>query len=264
MPNKTILCPDKIHSVELIAPKTYRIDEAGIANCYLLIGDKKALLIDSGNGAGNLLETVQALTDLPVELVLTHRHCDHAGGRNNFKEYGFHKNDNHLVYRIESSKLASKSLCKGTGRDFVYTKKPFKAKKRLFKDTDIFELGGRIVRLMNVPGHTKGSVVFLDESTHLMFTGDDVNYWLWLQLPGCTSVKEWLPGAKKILSMMDEYKAYCGHNDGYISKEMVEELIKRGEEILAGKKGTPIGHGVLSYPDNNFQDHSVIWYKKVQ
>lgn len=64
--------------------------------------------------------------------------------------------------------------------------------------------------------------------------------------------------------MMDEYKAYCGHNDGYISKEMVEELIKRGEEILAGKKGTPIGHGVLSYPDNNFQDHSVIWYKKVQ
>jgi hydroxyacylglutathione hydrolase len=255
---------DGVHSVELIAPNTYRIDEATIANCYLLIGEKKALLIDTGDGVGNLLETVESLTNKPVEVVLTHRHCDHAGGRNWFKDYSFHKNDNHWIYALESSGLATQKLAGMSGKSVTITKKPYHAKKHVFSDTQVFDLGGRIVRIMNVPGHTRGSIVLLDEKEKLMFTGDEVNYWLWLQLPGCTNVVSWLPNAKKILSLMDEYKAYCGHNDGLVTKAMVQELVTRGEELVAGKKGIDIGHGVYSYPDNDWQHHSVIWYKRVK
>lgn len=263
MENKIVLAPDGIHSIEQIGPATYRIDEKGICNAYLLIGKDKALLIDSGDGVGNIRETVETLTKLPLTIALTHRHCDHAGGRNWFPSYSFHKNDNHFIYALESSEFATKKLAGMSGKSVTITKKPFHSKKVLFDDTTVFDLGERTIKVMNIPGHTKGSVVFIDEKEKLMFTGDEVNYWLWLQLPGCTNVRTWLPNAKKIHALMDTYAAYCGHNNGLLTKEMVDELIKNGEEIVSGKKGQKLGHGVLTYPDNDWQNHSVIWYKKV-
>ncbi|MBU3145830.1 hypothetical protein [Clostridium sp. CF012] len=37
-----------LHTVEQIAPNTYRIDENGAVNCYLAVGKERALLIDTG------------------------------------------------------------------------------------------------------------------------------------------------------------------------------------------------------------------------
>src|SRR5574344_103830 len=252
MENKIVLAPDGIHSIEQIGPATYRIDEKGICNAYLLIGKDKALLIDSGDGVGNVREAVETLTKLPIIVALTHRHCDHAGGRNWFEDYSFHEGDDHLIYALESSQWATKKLAGMSGKSVEITKKPFHSKKFIFTDKTSFDLGNRTIKVMNVPGHTKGSVVFIDDKEKLMFTGDEGNYWLWLQLPGCTNVRIWLPNAKKILSLMDNFKAYCGHNDGLLTKPMVQELISRGEELLSGQKGIDIGHGVYSYPDNDW------------
>ena len=47
---------------------------------YLLEGDEKALLIDTGWGAGNLREFVEKLTTKPVLVTNTHGHLDHSGG----------------------------------------------------------------------------------------------------------------------------------------------------------------------------------------
>jgi hydroxyacylglutathione hydrolase len=257
---------DGIHEATLIGEKTYRIDEAGIANCYLLLGEKKALLIDSGDGVGNLLECVNQLTSLPIDVVLTHRHCDHGGGRNWFKQYHFHKKDNHAIYWLESTEFATKKLAGMSGKAVTLEKKPYHAKKVLIDDTTIFDLGGRIIRMMNVPGHTQGSIVLIDEKGKFLFTGDEVNYWLWLQLPGCTSVEKWYPNAEKILSLMKStgFAAYCGHNDGLLTIPMVEELLQRGKELLAGGKGVKVSRGVYSYPDNDWKSHSVIWYHHVR
>lgn len=255
---------DGIHKTYKISDDTYRIDEDGIANCYLLLGSKKALLIDTGDGVGNLKESVDALTKLPLVVVLTHRHCDHAGGRNWFKDYAFHKNDNHWIYQLESTQLASKKLAGMSGRKIAFSKKPYHAKAQVFDDTCIFDLGDRLIRVMNVPGHTKGSVCFIDEKEHRLFTGDEVNPWLWLQLPGCTSVKTWLPNAKKILSLADQFQLYCGHNDGLVKKEEVARLVQCGEELLAGKPYIKVSRGVYAYPDNLWKEHPVIWFKKIK
>ena len=42
-------------------------------------GKRKALLIDGLSGVGSLKAFVQELTDLPVEVVITHGHVDHWG-----------------------------------------------------------------------------------------------------------------------------------------------------------------------------------------
>src|SRR5574344_301707 len=255
---------DHDHQITKITSDTYRISEDNIANAYLLWGDKKALLIDSGLGVGNIREVAESLTSLPIEVVLTHLHCDHAGGRNWFSSYAYHKKDNNGILYFLASNYAGRKLLKMEGRDNKLSKKPHQAKRLLFDDTCVFDLGGRLIRVMNTPGHTPGSTVYLDEKEKLMFTGDEVEPWLWLQLPGSLSVESWLPNAKKILSLADQYAIYGGHDKGELPKAELEELVLRGEELVNGAKGVKVSRGVFAYPDNDWQNHVVIWYHKVK
>lgn len=104
-----------IYKAEQIAPGTYRIDEAGAVNCYLLEGNKKALLIDTGIGIGCIREETEKLTNLPAEVVLTHAHCDHAGGIGWFDHYYVHQSDTAPIYKLLSSRFAASLLLpKGT------------------------------------------------------------------------------------------------------------------------------------------------------
>jgi hydroxyacylglutathione hydrolase len=256
-----INCKDGIHSYEEIAPKTYRIDEHGIANTYLLLGEKAALLIDSGLGVGNILASVQELTSLPITLALTHRHCDHAGGRDYFKEYYVHEGDKPLIYKILSSKFACKQLLKmNKAEGVVLSKKPYHSKVRYMDDQATFDLGGRVVRILHVVGHTQGSVVFLDETTHLMFTGDDVNPYLWMQLPGCSTLSEWIPGAEKILALSETYIPFCGHDVGKLSHEGIAQTVALVKRLLLEKPA--ITGKQLDYPlDKNATPRVVVGKK---
>jgi hydroxyacylglutathione hydrolase len=139
-------------------------------------------------------------------------------------------------------------LKKNNVKGLHLSKKPNHSVLMPFKDNGTFELGDRTITAVHVPGHTRGSVVYLDPKTHLMFTGDDVNPYLWLQLPGCTSLSEWLPGAETILKLADTYTPYCGHSTGLIKKEDIAKLIALGKEILAKKP--PFKGKALDYPED--------------
>lgn len=68
------------YPIRKIADDTYMISDFGIANCYLLIGEERALLIDCGLGIGDIKGAVEKITDKPILVVATHGHVDHAGG----------------------------------------------------------------------------------------------------------------------------------------------------------------------------------------
>ena len=57
---------------------TWRIEDTGV-RFFLLAGEKKALLIDSGMQISNAKEIAQGLTALPIELLNTHGDRDHVG-----------------------------------------------------------------------------------------------------------------------------------------------------------------------------------------
>ena len=65
----------------LIGENIYHIYEPGGVYTTLIIGNEKALLIDTGYGYGNLREAVARLTDLPLIVANTHGHFDHVGGK---------------------------------------------------------------------------------------------------------------------------------------------------------------------------------------
>ena len=63
-------------------PNTWTIMLQGSPHfVYLLIGEEKAMLIDSFYGQGDLRAFVETITDKPVIVANTHGHFDHTGGK---------------------------------------------------------------------------------------------------------------------------------------------------------------------------------------
>lgn len=226
---------ENIYTVEQIAPNSYRLDEHGFANCYLLVGSERAMLIDTGLGLGRLKDEVEKLTSLPLDVVLTHAHCDHAGGTGWFPQYYVHIADRPLVYRFLSSRFAA-HLMKPKGMQLQ--KLPHRSAPVFIKDGHVFDLGGRKVRAVNVPGHTRGSIALVDEGEKLLFTGDDCNESLWMQLPGCTTLKSWLQGGQTLLDLAKTYRPWCGHGMGRQSLEQMERTYQLVNDLSQGKNAS--------------------------
>ena len=90
-------------TVEKIDARTFVISEYKHweeTHCYLLCGQEKALLIDTGLGVSNIRRIVDSLTELPVLAVTTHVHWDHIGGHQYF--------DNIAVHELEKDWLSVK------------------------------------------------------------------------------------------------------------------------------------------------------------
>ncbi len=115
------------------------------STCFLVTGTKRALLIDTGHGTYRVDETVRQLTDLPLTVVNTHAHPDHAGGDGQFPEIWVHP-------------LARTQLTHPNLRDI--------------QDGDIFDLGGIRLTALYTPGHTPDGICFAELDRGYAFIGD--------------------------------------------------------------------------------------------
>lgn len=81
-------------TIEQIDRDTFSISEYKHweeTHCYLLCGEKYAILIDTGLGVSNISRIVDSLTKLPVMTVTTHVHWDHIGGHKYFDNIAVHE-----------------------------------------------------------------------------------------------------------------------------------------------------------------------------
>ena len=75
--------------------------------------------------------------------------------------------------------------------------------------------------------------MLIDEKYKLIFTGDDVNPNMWLQMPGAVSLEEWQKGAEIVLSYLkDGYFAWNGHDEGALSLDMANRVYVLVDEII--------------------------------
>lgn len=123
---------------------------------YLLIGQTRALLIDTGDVADPkampLAKTVTGLLPrgLPLLVVHTHRHMDHRAGDPQFAKL---PNVRVVGYDIDSVK-----------RFYNFTHWP--------EGVAHLDLGGRVIDVLPTPGHNETEVSFYDRNTALFFSGD--------------------------------------------------------------------------------------------
>lgn len=254
------------YPIRKIADDTYMISDFGIANCYLLIGEERALLIDCGLGIGDIKGAVEKITDKPILVVATHGHVDHAGGDGQFEKIYIHTLDTGKTYKFMTSFIVRKLFLigsKGVVDKSIKVKDLVKYDKRPevvgIDDGYVFDLGGRQVKVVHSVGHTYGSILLLDDKTKIAFVGDNMCPSPWLFLPNASYVDEWLESARGILKISDEYAIWWGHEGGFLSQGLIENVIKIGEEAIKKYKKNRILFRVIFYPCNDRVNGSVVF-----
>ena len=225
-----------------IADKTWLIDEHNNNNIYLLEGKDSALIIDAGFGLANLKGFIQTLTSKPLIIVNTHAHPDHAGGDYQFSKVYIGANDIELAkYYTEPStlKYIIDSLFKVSIPDSLRSRDTSSIRKTAFlpvQDGYVFRLGGRDVQVIEVQGHTPGSICLLDPDTKFLFSGDNGQAMTWLFLKESMPVEVYLQTQKKLVSLKSNFsKLFPGHGPSLPVEETLNDLIACSNLILSGK-----------------------------
>lgn len=231
--------------IKEICKNVYLINEFDGTNCYLIVGSEKALLIDCGTGFCDLRGACEEITDKPIILVATHGHCDHIGGAGQFESMYIHKDDCQLINKIQLSTLARKIFLASNPavKAHGFTTKDVKKGKHKTNIVPIseghsFNLGDKVITVHHTPGHTKGSIALIDDADKLVFSGDNVCDALWMQLPGATTLEEWLPSAHWLRKISKTHRVFWGHRVSELTTEYIDTVINWGTEIIKEHQNT--------------------------
>jgi hydroxyacylglutathione hydrolase len=210
---------------------------------YLIRGDKKCLLIDTGWGIGDLPNLIASLSPLPLTVMNSHGHPDHAYGNSMFKKVYVHEADISFINKppdSETRKWITKNILpKPSPENFNIDVWASKVPSLIpIEEGHVFNLGNRHLETICVPGHTPGSVCVLDCENRLLFTGDTIQNPTWLHLEESLPLGQFHKNLKQLQSRMNEFDYILpGHADLQTlpwSKTLVNELVSGIERILEG------------------------------
>lgn len=137
-------------------------------NCYIVSDENdKAIVIDPGDDADFIINKLASLGKDPIEIIATHGHFDHNMA--SFELQQAYK----IPFLISEKDL---SLLKKISKSAKYfTKiKVVKAPKPdgFLKDKHKITFGNSFFEVIEVPGHTPGSVSFYNPQENIVFCGD--------------------------------------------------------------------------------------------
>ncbi len=124
-------------------------------NSYLVIGAEKALLFDLAVDHPDIRAYAEKLAKKPMMLAVSHGHGDHTYRLSSFDEVWIHP--------------ADEPLLQGNGRHPAIDPCP---KVRHLLGGDAIDLGGRVLDVIHIPGHTDGSILLYDRETRTLLGGD--------------------------------------------------------------------------------------------
>ena len=221
---------------------------------YLLIGRRRALLIDAGATGRDIHEALAGLTDLPVTAIPTHLHFDHTNGLRFFDHIA-------LVDLPETrARLRDGQVRPGRLQYMAPLSQPtpaFRVAEWIRPDSDI-DLGGRTVRLLWTPGHTATSVSIYDPEKKRLFTGDMIYTTTIFAFMPDSSLAAYLRTADRLLAALPAdtriYGAHCCRNDRPATAPWLEmsDLRDLRTAVAAVRDGHAHGEGFLlkRYPVN--------------
>jgi glyoxylase-like metal-dependent hydrolase (beta-lactamase superfamily II) len=157
-----------------INENSFRIENNGV-RMFLLLGTKKALLIDSGMTAEKIKDTVKSITSLPVELFNTHADPDHISGNIEFDKFYMHPAEEEN-YRNHGGKGTIIPVC----------------------EDDVIDLGERPLRVIDLCGHTPGSVSLMDEKARVLISGDPIQYGTIFMFGKMRNMNRYIESLKKL------------------------------------------------------------------
>lgn len=195
---------------------------------YIVEGSTSALLIDAGTNIKDLDKIVASITDKPVKLVATHVHPDHTGASvNYFDEVYIHPADTVNVASMMGN---------------------YQGKIIYMKEGDVFDLGGRRIEVVHTPGHTPGSVTFLDYAAGYGFSGDSFGSGNLLVFDKISSFISTCEKMKKIMADKGIKVLYPGHFFGanLETPKRVDDMLTVSKGVMEGTmKGEPAANSLV-------------------
>ncbi len=231
---------------EKIQERITRIYAFSTELMYLVEGNDRAALLDTGSGIGFVRPYVETLTSKPISVFLTHGHVDHAMGASEFPPSSVWINweDTYIYGPHSTYEFRRDGLClieqdgrvKGeiTDKDFTPIRDIHEYND--LKDGEQFDLGGISLVVLRCPGHTRGSLVFLIPELRTVLFGDSCNAFTFLFEDYSESIEttrqSYARLKKQLAGRYDT--AFGSHGDGILVPEILEENIALCDRILEG------------------------------
>ncbi len=232
----------KTYRVRKLMEGVYGISSSGVV-CYLIIGKEKACVVDTAYGFADLKALVEEITDLPLVVFNSHGHIDHTGGNFYFdtpvhiheKEVEVYKRHNDPAFH----RYMEKSL-KALNRIFFWRtlvpRHPETTDEgrvnfsnwKFIKDGDRFDFGELTAEIIEIPGHTQGSVAFYFPEKKLIVTTDGANAATWLFLPESACLSTYINSLHK-LETYDFEHILTGHSLSIFTRKDLQNWIKVAE-----------------------------------
>lgn len=218
---------------EKIAPGTWKILSSGDYS-YLVEGEKEAIAIDTGYGAGNIREYLQTLTEKPVcSVINTHDHFDHTANNGYFDR---------AFMSAETKPLATIPFRSFQGIDF-----PQDYERVVVEEGYTFDLGNRTLEVFKIPDHAAGSIAMLDRRERLFFTGDE-----FMPMPMGKKLRVGLAAFLRYLEKMEahrsEFDRLCAGGGVYDAK-LLDQYYQCARYIAEGHEGEEEMPKPLHFPD---------------
>ena len=228
---------DRNFIARFLTPDTAVITGDG-CDCYLLIADEEAIMIDAGESAANIRAFAQTLTNKPLRAVVnTHSHFDHTGGNGYFD----------VIYGTEGIARSAKNAMGDPVDQF-----PLNYQFTIVKDGDVLPLKGRPLSLIELDCHAPGNLAILDPTRRMLFPGDELECAQVLLLPGyaevpgqihakpAASVETYRRAMLKLKAYEHDFDTICpGHNGTPIDKSYLDRYIALAEAVMGGLIGNP-------------------------
>ncbi|MCC8126000.1 MAG: MBL fold metallo-hydrolase [Clostridiales bacterium] len=193
----------------------YVLDEPR-TRAYLFVGEDKAMLIDTLMADDQVTELVRTITDLPIEVVITHGHPDHIGGIGVFDCCYINEKDASLL----PEGITPYNISEG----------------------DQLNCGDFTFEVIEIPGHTNGSIALLDRNHGILISGDSVQPGPVIMTGENVSMQDYADSMEKLLDYRDSVSyIFAGHHDYPSSAEYIQYAYEDAMAYLNGElTGTPL------------------------
>ena len=191
---------------------SWRIEDS-MVRFFVLEGTQKALMIDSGMNTLDAAEIVKQLTSKPLELLNTHADRDHISGNGAFESFYM-------------SPAEEENYRDAGGKGTVVP----------VKEGDTIDLGERPLEIIDIPGHTPGSIAILDINNRVLISGDSVQDGHIFMFGQFRNIDAYVPSMQKLLTYKERFdEIYPSHGTIPVKPSIIEELIDAAEEIRSGR-----------------------------
>lgn len=195
-----------------INENTWRIEDDGV-RFFLFCGSERAALIDTGMNTKDARSIAEGLTSLPTVLVNTHADMDHIAGNGDF--------DACYMSAAEEENYRES----GGGTKLIPV-----------KEGDVIDLGGRTLRIIDIPGHTPGSIAILDEQNRVLISGDTVQDGHIFMFGKYRDLKQYIESLKHLQEFDGRYdEIYPMHGTFPVAPGLIGKLLDGAQAIVDHK-----------------------------